>query len=224
MSKREKSKFQLGDIVVMVLYGVVGEITQVKEVDNAFMYELDGSERFYLEKSLMHLDEFNKSNIDCEQINIDYKFFFGDLVKVPNIGNAIYKIIGFRTEIWRYRDESWEDVIYELSRVDDGDWLECTEEEMILVSIARDAEHYLKKHNAAAKPYSTASKTYDRKQKPFAKEIVMKPLTDAQKKEKIDHLLDLYSDYKQLKLQFGDEEFDRMLDMIVKKLKNLTES
>ena len=222
MSKRKKPKFQLGDIVVMVLYGIVGEVTEVKELDNVFMYELDGNDGFYLEKSLISLDEFHEKDVDFEQINIDYKFFFGDLVKVPNVGSDIYKVIGFRTEIWRYRDESWEDIIYELARVDDGDWLECAEEEMILVSVAKDADGYLRKKHAAKNSYGALSKTYSRKQLPFTTEIAVKPLNKSQKEEKINHLLDLYSDYKCLKLAFGDEEFDKVLQMIVDKLKKLT--
>ncbi len=224
MSKRKKPKFQIGDIVVMVLYGVVGEITKFKELEHSYVYEIDGNDGFYLESSLMHLDEFNGKDFDYEQINIDYKFFFGDLVQVPNTGSALYKVIGFRTEIWRYKDESWEDVIYELARTSDGDWLECAEDEMILIAEAKDAERYLKKQDSNIGGKSSGNKQLGRKKKPVTKEIIVKQLTDAQKKDKIDQLLDLYTDYRHLKNQFGDEEFDKVLKMIVKKLKTLTET
>ncbi len=224
MSKRKKPKFQVGDIVVMVLYGIVGEVTQLKEIEHSYVYELDGNDGFYLESSLMHLDEFNGKDFDFEQINIDYKFFFGDLVKVPSTGKDIYKVVGFRTEIWRYKDESWEDVIYELAKITDGDWLECAEDEMTLVAEAKDAERFIKKQEVGNAGKNTTNKTYSRKKKPVTKEIIVKPLTEAQKKEKIDQLLDLYSDYRHLKNQFGDEEFDKVLKMIVKKLKTLTDA
>ncbi|MDF2556499.1 MAG: hypothetical protein K0R71_327 [Bacillales bacterium] len=223
MSKRKKPKFQIGDIVVMVLYGTVGEITQVKEMEQSYVYEIDGQKGFYLESSLVPLDEFNENVFDYEQINIDYKFFFGDLVQVLNIGKELYKIVGFRTEIWRYQDESWEDVIYELSRVKDGDWLECAEEEITLVAEAKEADKYLKKQDLMISGKNSTQKQVKNKKKQQTKEIIVKPLNESQKKERIDHLLDLYNDYKSLKENFGDDEFQKVLQMIINKLKSLVE-
>lgn len=223
MSKRKKPKFQIGDIVVMVMYGIVGEITQMKEMEQSYLYEIDGQKGFCLESSLIPLDEFNEQVFDYEQINIDYKFFFGDLVQVLNLGKDLYKVVGFRTEIWRYQDESWEDVIYELTRVKDGDWLECPEEEISLVVDAKEADKYLKKHDSIISGKNSNQKQVKNKKKHQTKEIIVKPINEIQKNERIDHLLDLYNDYRHLKELFGDEEFNKVLQMIENKLKTLVE-
>ena len=139
-----------------------------------------------------------------------------------SIGKDYYRVVGFRTEIWRYKDEAWEDVIYELARIKDDDWLECSEDEMILVAEAKDADLFLKKQNLSPTNKSMLPKPFNRRKKPITTEITVKALTEIQKKEKIDRLLDLYYDYRCLKLNFGDEEFNKVLEMIVKKLKMLT--
>ena len=53
--------------------------------------------------------------------------------------------MGFRTEIWRYKEDAWEDIIYELSRIGDGQWLEASEDELILVADAENANAFLQK-------------------------------------------------------------------------------
>lgn len=222
MTKRKKPKFQLGDIVVMMLYGIVGAVTKTKELEQTFAYEIDGNNGYYLESSLIHLDEFNENYSEHEHISVDYRFYFDDLVQVPNISKDIYKVIGFRTEIWRYKNESWEDVIYELSRLNDGDWLECSEEEITLVAEAKNAEQFLKKYNESNAGNAVIKRLPKQSKKsPISKEIVVKPLSELQKKERIDNLLDLYFDYESLKQNFGDEEFDKVLVLIKKKLSEI---
>lgn len=222
VNKRKKPKFQVGDIVVMMLYGIVGAVTNVKELEQTFTYEIDGKTGSYLESSLIHLDEFNENYSEHEHISVDYRFYFDDLVQVPNISKDIYKVVGFRTEIWRYKNESWEDVIYELARVRDGDWLECSEEEVTLVCEAKNAEQFLKKFAETNPGMGLKKLPKKNKKSPISKEIVVKPLTELQKKERIDNLLDLYFDYVSLKHNFGDGEFDKVIALIIKKLHELT--
>ncbi len=76
-------------------------------------------------------------------MNINY--LLGDLVKWMDMNRIIFKIIGYRTEIWRYKENAWEDVIYELSRISDGEWLEAHEEELTLIADAKRADGIIKK-------------------------------------------------------------------------------
>ncbi|WP_090749912.1 hypothetical protein [Mesobacillus persicus] len=60
-------------------------------------------------------------------------------------GSDLFKIVGFRTGICRYKEDSWEDIIYELSRIKDGEWLEAGEEELTLIADAESADVFIKK-------------------------------------------------------------------------------
>ena len=59
--------------------------------------------------------------------------------------NDFFKIIGFRTEIWRYKDSSWEDIVYELARIGDGEWMEASEADLILLADVDHAEAFMQK-------------------------------------------------------------------------------
>ena len=145
MEKRKKPKFNIGDTVVITIYGTVGKVTDVKWLDGLHVYEINKSEGLYLESSLQMLSEYEGKLLEKEQIDIEYKFFFGDLVQVKGYGSDLFKVVGFRTEIWRYKEDAWEDVIYELSRIKDGEWLEAGEEEMTLVADSESAETFIQK-------------------------------------------------------------------------------
>ena len=97
----------------------------------------------------------------------------------------LFKIVGFRTEIWRYKDDAWEDVIYELMRVTDGEWLEADENEITLVADEGQAEAFIKKYGFVF-PAKKGMKT---------KKL---PSPMGQKPNWIDQLLDHYNDYKLL--------------------------
>ena len=127
------------------MYGTVGKITDVKWLDGNYVYEVNNSEGLYVESGLQLLSEYKGKIVEQEQIDIEYKFFFGDLVQVSGYGSDLFKVVGFRTEIWRYKEDAWEDVIYELSRVRDGEWLEASEEELTLVADAESAETFIQK-------------------------------------------------------------------------------
>ncbi len=214
MGKRNKPKFAVGDSVVILINGIVGTVTSVKEFNHAFLYEIQGAEGVYTESALIHLQEFEGLLFDAEQINIDYKFFFGDLVQVKGYGKDIFKVIGFRTEIWRYQEESWEDVIYELSRIDDEEWLECNEDDLNFLADAKDAEKFLAKYKASQR----RSEKGKRKQN----ELLALPDPKGSTEEEqamINHLLDIYNDYRILKEFFGDESYDKVMQIAIKKLK-----
>jgi hypothetical protein len=42
--KPDKPKFQVGDIVVVVMYGTVGTITKVHQIDKHYLYEVNHNE------------------------------------------------------------------------------------------------------------------------------------------------------------------------------------
>ncbi|MCT2344666.1 hypothetical protein [Niallia taxi] len=223
MGNRKKPKFKIGDTVVITIYGTVGKITDVKWLDDMHVYEVNKSEGLYLESSLQMLSEFEGELMDTEKIDIEYRYFIGDLVKVKGYGSNLFKIMGFRTEIWRYKSDAWEDIIYELSRVSDGDWLEAGEEELTLVADAENADSFIqklgllyimdkkKKPVNLQKPNSSYRKT--------EKELLE---STKEKQELIDGLLDIYNDYHILHELFQDNEYEQAMRLTIRKLKQLS--
>ncbi|MED4038578.1 hypothetical protein ABER75_14605 [Niallia taxi] len=223
MGNRKKPKFKIGDTVVITIYGTVGKITDVKWLDDMHVYEVNKSEGLYLESSLQMLSEFEGELMDTEKIDIEYRYFIGDLVKVKGYGSNLFKIMGFRTEIWRYKSDAWEDIIYELSRVSDGDWLEAGEEELTLVADAENADSFIqklgllyimdkkKKPVNLQKPNSSYRKT--------EKELLE---STKEKQELIDGLLDIYNDYQILHELFHDTEYEQAMRLTIRKLKQLS--
>lgn len=221
MGDRKKPKYNIGDTVVITMYGTVGKITDVKWLDGMHVYEVNKSEGLYMESSLQLLSDYDGEVLEKEHIDIEYKYFFGDLVQVKGYGSDLFKIMGFRTEIWRYKEDAWEDVIYELSRVSDGEWLEAGEDELTLVADAESADVFIKKLGLLY--------LMNKKEKlPEIKEPNGNTFRKAERellaniKEKralIDGLLDIYNDYRILYELFRDDEYKHIMRVIVRKLK-----
>ncbi|MGP7815956.1 hypothetical protein [Niallia sp. 01092] len=220
MVNRKKPKFKIGDTVVIILYGTVGKITDVKWLDDMHVYEVNKSEGLYLESSLQMLSEYDGELMESEKIDIEYSFFIGDLVKVKGYGSNLFKIMGFRTEIWRYKSDAWEDIIYELSRVSDGEWLEAGEEELTLVADAENADTFIQKLGLLY--------IMDKKKRPVDLQKTNSSFRAAEKellertKEKkalIDGLLDIYNDYRILFHLFHDREYEQVMKLTLRKLK-----
>ncbi|MGM9925151.1 MAG: hypothetical protein ACI35R_12980 [Bacillus sp. (in: firmicutes)] len=223
MGNKKKAKYKVGDTVVITMYGTVGKITNVKFLEGCFVYEVNYSDGLYMEPLLIPIDEYEGSIMqEKEQINIEYKFFFGDLVQVDGYDNEYFKVVGFRTEIWRYKENAWEDIIYELSRLSDGEWLEAQEDELLLIADAESADSYFHKlgllfpakksagmkeaipHNALRKAEWKALQEYK------------------ERKQLIDRLLDLYNDYSELYKVFHDEEYKKVMLLTLLKLKGIS--
>ncbi|WP_409288773.1 hypothetical protein [Peribacillus sp. SCS-37] len=221
MANNKKPKFKIGDTVVINLYGTVGKITDFKLMDQAYVYEVNHSEGLYLESSLEHITDYHgEILIESEQVDIVYKFFFGDLVQVEGYGSQLFKVIGFRTEIWRYKENSWEDVIYELSKISDGEWLEAQEDELLLIADYETADTYLQKlgflhpiTKKGSKP--DLIKTPQKSRKSEKEWIEWKK----DKQQLIDDLLDLYNDYHDLYETFRDEEYHDVMKLVMNKIK-----
>nr|WP_295973039.1 hypothetical protein [uncultured Bacillus sp.] len=223
MGRRKKPKYNIGDTVVITIYGTVGKVTDVKWLDGIYVYEVNKSDGLYKESSLRLLSEYDGEIVEQEHIDIEYKFFIGDLVQVKGKGSDLYKIVGFRTEIWRYKDDAWEDVTYELSRIGDDEWLEAGEEDLILLADSENAEAFMQKLGLL---YSI-SKTQPLKK--HIEETVMpakkEPLTNpdfAQREKQINRLLDIYNDYQALYQWFGDDEYLQVTKAVIRELKKLT--
>ncbi|MEH7014383.1 hypothetical protein V7087_26840 [Neobacillus niacini] len=224
MNRRNIPKYKVGDTVVITMYGTVGKVTEVKWLDGNYVYEVNKSDGLFVESGLQLLSEYEGTLVEQEQIDIEYKFFFGDLVQVAGYGSDLFKIVGFRTEIWRYKEDAWEDVIYELSRISDGEWLEAGEEEMTLVADAESADTFIQKLgllymvNNEEKQQVAISKT----QKNIVRKAELEEIE--KKKEKkllIDNLLDIFNDYKILYTLFHDQEYYQVMRVILRKLKSV---
>jgi regulator of replication initiation timing len=221
MAKRRKPKFEIGDAVVITSFGTTGEITDIKWIDGNYYYEIT-KDGLFLEERLQLLSEYEGQIIEKEQIDIEYQFFFGDIVQVKGYGSDLFKIVGFRTEIWRYKEDAWEDVIYELSRITDGEWLEAAEEELTLVADAEQADSFIKNlsHLYMDNKNETLKLPAPKK---IEKTESKKENHDHQtkKKEVIDNLLDVYNDYQILAKMFEDPEYEKIKRGILRKLKRL---
>ncbi|WP_449622396.1 hypothetical protein [Robertmurraya sp. Marseille-Q9965] len=222
MKERKKPKFKIGDTVVITIYGTVGKVTDVKWLDGMHVYGVNGSEGLFMESSLQDINEYEGSITEKEQIDIEYRYFIGDLVQVRGYGADLFKIVGFRTEIWRYKEDAWEDVIYELARVKDGEWLEAGDEELTLVADADSADTFIQKLGLLY--LANKKQNLVEVQEPMlAHRKAEKQILDEKNelKQTIDTLLDIYNDYSVLYELFQDEEYKHIMRVVVRKLQIL---
>ncbi|HZG71789.1 MAG TPA: hypothetical protein VEY51_09680 [Chondromyces sp.] len=202
MAEKKKPKYKKGDTIVITIYGTVGVITNILRVDDEFVYEINHSDGMFKEDSIVLLEEYDGVLIDKEQIDIEYRFFFGDLVRVKGYEKDLFQIVGLRTEIWRYKEDAWEDIIYELTRIPDGDWLEAHEDELVLIADSEEAERFLKKFKML-----------------FSSKNSQKNLPAPPSPEKvIDLLLDAMNDYELMYQWFKDDYYAEKKKEIKEKL------
>ncbi|WP_043933694.1 hypothetical protein [Bacillus sp. EB01] len=221
MEKGKQPKFKMGETVVIVMYGTVGTITDIQWVGGQYVYEVNKSEGLYVESSLQLLSEYEGTPVGQEHLDIEYKYFFGDIVQVKGYGNELFRVVGVRTEIWRYKEDAWEDIIYELSRVKDGEWLEAGEEELTLLADADHAETFINKLGFLH-IVGKQEKARKQKQEVSRKNAEAEELDRIkERRQLIDRLLDIYNDYRILNEMFGDHEYIQVMEVIMKKLKNL---
>lgn len=223
MEKKKKPKYKIGDTVVITMYGTVGRITDVKWLDGLYIYEVNKSEGLYKESGITILTEYNGSVCAQERIEIEYKFFIDDLVQVFGYNNGIFKIIGFHTEIWRYKEDAWEDVIYELYSVYDGEWLEANEEELTLIAEANNAENIIQKPDFNLKNKQSDHLKLVRPDNKLGIDFTAN-IQKGDKNEFIDHLLDIYNDYQILYEWFKDQEFNYIMKIVLKRLEDIAKS
>lgn len=222
MEKRKKPRYSVGDTVVILMYGTVGKVTDIQWIGGQYAYEINNSEGLYIESSLQLLSEYDGTPVEQEHLDIEYKFFFGDLVQVKGYGNDLFKVVGVRTEIWRYKEDAWEDIIYELARVKDGEWLEAGEEELTLLADAEHADTFIKKLGFLSIIGKTEKPAQQLAESQSTKNAEARELEKRkEKKELVDRLLDIYNDYRILHQLFGDLEYEQVMEVILKKLQEI---
>ncbi|MCP8970334.1 hypothetical protein [Ectobacillus ponti] len=218
MSRKKQPKYNVGDIVVITLYGTVGKITNIKLLDGAYVYEVNNHDGLYAEHTLQLITDYEGRNVEKEWIELNYKFTFGDLVQVTGYEKDVFRIVGYRTEVWRYKNDSWEDTIYELSRITDGEWLEADESDLVLLANAQMANSILKK----LKNDKAGINKLDLEKLKSVNSSKRGGIKTS-RKEIIDGLLDIYNDYRELYDTFQDEEYKIVMDLVRKYLTKLTE-
>ncbi|WP_020060658.1 hypothetical protein [Bacillus sp. 123MFChir2] len=218
MTRKKQPKYNIGDIVVITLYGTVGKITNIKMLDGVYVYEVNNHDGFYVEHTLQLVTEQEMKDGESEWIELHYKFTFGDLVQVTGYEKDVFRVVGYRTEVWRYKNDAWEDAIYELSRITDGEWLEADESDLTLIANAQTANVILKKMK---QDKAGMNKLDLGKLKSInnSKKVSIK----TNRKEIIDGLLDIFNDYRTLYETFQDEEYKIVMEVVRNYLIKLSE-
>ena len=67
--KKKQPKYNVGDIVVITLYGTVGKITNMKILDGVYVYEVNNHDGFYVEQTLQHVTEQDMKKGDTGGLN-----------------------------------------------------------------------------------------------------------------------------------------------------------
>ncbi|WP_379968354.1 hypothetical protein [Ectobacillus sp. sgz5001026] len=218
MTKKKQPKFSIGDIVVVTLYGTVGKITNIKMLDGVYVYEINNHDGVYVENVVQFITEYEGQNVEKEWLQLHYQFSFGDLVQVSGYEKDVFRVVGYRTEVWRYKNDAWEDTIYELSRITDGEWLEADESDLTLLANSQTATAILKKlKNDKAginKLDLEKLKVVNNSQRASSK---------TNRQEIIDGLLDIYNDYKELYQTFQDQEYETVMNVVMQYLTKLSE-
>lgn len=216
-------KYKVGDIVVIIMYSTVGTVTNVHQIDQHYLYEVNHSEILYFENAIQLYADYTGKVIDSEKIEIEFQYHIGDIVQVKGYEAELFKVVGYRTEIWRYTEDGWEDVIYELMRINDGEWLEASEEELAFVMGKKEAGTFVQQLSLMH-IVSPENKSMDQL---LAKEKLQKlepPVRKAKrtKNDIVNELLDIYNDYRSLYEMFGDPEYKEMMDFIIDSLLKYT--
>lgn len=79
MSTPKRPKFSVGDIVVNTLYGTVGTVTDIQQIDGTFLYEINHGHSLFTEQTLVLLSEFTDDLWIAEEIEIELPFFSAKL-------------------------------------------------------------------------------------------------------------------------------------------------
>jgi hypothetical protein len=208
MSGPKRPKFSIGDIVVNTLYGTVGTITDIQQIDGTFLYEINHSRSLFMEHMLVLLSDFSGDLWITEEIEVELPFFLGEIVHVRDYGDHLFKVVGVRTEIYRYHGEGWEETIYELKRLFDGWEIEVHMEDIIPLADDEEASITFLQDIVISAPV----KSY----------VLLSPAERAVESPSIDELLDMYNDYKFLYEWFHDEQYKQVMETVVKRLQIIT--
>ena len=90
----------------------------------------------------MNNEEHNDER-EFEIIDVDLEAEHGDLVEVDGY-NGYYFVEGYVVSQHVYANETWTEVIYELTGAYDGQWLEADNEDLTFVTDAGQADEFLR--------------------------------------------------------------------------------
>lgn len=218
MKGKNSPKYKIGDIVVIIMYGTVGTITKLHQVEQHFVYEVNHSDVLFFEKALQLFSDYEGAMIETEKITINIQYQIGDIVLVKGYGDSLFRIVGVRTEVWRYDNDGWEELTYELTSVAAGEWLEATEEEMSLMISNQEAESFIQQlhfnHTIIDENlyYSSIISNH------ISSESISTANELQDQSKMVDELLDIYNDYKTLYQMFNEPEYKEMMIIILKSL------
>lgn len=220
MSNKNKPKFKIGDIVVISIYGTVGTITKLHQIENHFVYEVNHGDVLFFENALQLYSDYEGTIIEMENISIEVLYQIGDIVLVKGYGNSLFRIVGLRTEVWRYADDGWEELTYELTRMADGAWLEAIEEEISLMISNEEAEIIMQQlHLNTPLVLEDGQELGSHSIKQTSISETTNESNEILDQEKmIDELLDIYNDYLALYQMFQNPEYKDMMNFILKSL------
>ncbi len=199
-----KPMFKMGEKVLYISLNNDGKIQSdvftVEGIivgDYMIFYELQDLAEVVMESELLPLNEDKHTDVavyDEQQLTFFQNFDYGDKVFVEGYGEDIYTIKGIIIEIFRYTEEEWIEISYEL--VHDGMTLYAYDEDMTLVC---------------------GKETQNKKDKI----LMSKEEREHIKKLEIDGLLDDYNDFMTLFDMFGDDEYKSLADDVLEWLQKL---
>jgi hypothetical protein len=178
--------------------------------------------------------------------NDEIYFNFFDLVRVDGYWPRVFRVDGYRSEHWRYPNETWIDMVYELVDAHTGEFLEADVEDLTLVETADKADDWLAANPApvdTSKPFDINEWVVDmtkyfggvtnmakqEPRKPTARELsaqLAKEQKEMRKKrgEQIDNLLDLRNWAADMLAKTNDEAYGDRVMAIDAELKKLVET
>lgn len=159
----------------------------------------------------------------------------GDLVEVDGYEWRVFRVTGYRHEIYKYPNETWTDLVYELVDVVTSEWLEADAEDLELLADEANADRYMQtidyKNYPRNQTFSYGKETVsmakgERKLTPreqSAKEAEERKQARKEKAEQIDNLLDIANWNRKMLEKTNDEAYGDRLLAVEAELKKLTD-
>lgn len=187
----------VGDYIVYYELRELAEVVMENELTSLDDFEEINAEQSELENYDHFSDEENDEE-DEDQITFIQNLNFGDKVLVEGYEDEVYTIVGVIIEIYRYENEEWTEVSYELEN-EQGLCIYAYDEDMLLLK-AKALEHIVEDTSPRASEEISLGKKQELD---------------------VDTLLDDYNDYMCLYHLFGDEEYKELAEEVVKQLDHM---
>jgi hypothetical protein len=213
MQQPKQPMYQKGDKVVYVYIDADGqEHPEICTVDDIILgecivyYELLEHSEVVMESELKPLEEIEMVEEE-EHFTFTQHFDYDDEVYVEGYDDEIYIVKGVIIEIFRYKNEEWTEVSYELEREDLC--IYAYDEDMSLVSEDhRDQSKREARQNHLSHSNTEPSQLKDKLELPSGEN------------RDVNTLLDDYNDYIALYKLFGDIEYKELAESVIESLKD----